>query len=129
MKAQQIDPRSVDPQQVDPRSVDPQQVDPQQVDPTEREANPAAIPHAQTRRVVLSIRAVSRRVPWKATCLVEAASTRIMLNRRGIPSTLWLGVHKEAGGKMAPHAWVTSDGEVVIGGGELEKYTPVSAFR
>ncbi|TVQ67788.1 MAG: lasso peptide biosynthesis B2 protein [Balneolaceae bacterium] len=106
-----------------------QQADPKSIDSGAREVRPAEVTDPQTRRVVLCVRAVSRRVPWKATCLVEAASTRIMLHRLGIASTLWLGVQKQTDGKMHPHAWVTSGGEVVIGGGELRKYTAVSAFR
>lgn len=74
------------------------------------------------------IRRVSNRVPWEATCLVQAAAGKIMLNRRNLPGSLFLGVNKHDLRNMEPHAWLTSDSKVILGGGELEKYTVVSTF-
>ncbi len=81
------------------------------------------------RQVVTAILAVSRHVPWEATCLVQAASTLIMLKRRGALALLWLGVRMKPDGSMNPHAWVTSGRQVIIGGGEIATYTPVAVFQ
>ncbi len=83
---------------------------------------------AQARTIAKAVLAVSRRVPWQATCLVQASAGKIMLNRRGLPGSVYLGVNKTKNGKMEPHAWLTSDSVVILGGGELEKYSVVSAF-
>jgi transglutaminase superfamily protein len=50
-----------------------------------------------------------------------------MLRRRGIASRLHLGVTSP---KVADaHAWVTVDEHPVVGGGGLERYVPLAAFR
>jgi len=94
-----------------------------------REVSLSEIEDASVRQVATAILSVSRHVPWNATCLVQGASAMIMLKRRGIPAMLWLGVRMKDGGGMAPHAWVTSGRQVILGGGELDTYTPVAVFR
>lgn len=83
---------------------------------------------AQARSIARAVLAVSRRVPWHATCLVQASAGKIMLTHRGLPGSVYLGVNKTKYRKMEPHAWLTSDSVVILGGGELEKYAVVSAF-
>ncbi|MEX0685336.1 MAG: lasso peptide biosynthesis B2 protein [Balneolales bacterium] len=80
--------------------------------------------------VANSVESVSRRVPWKSTCLVQAAAGKIMLNRRRLPATLYLGVNKNLreAGSIKPHAWLTSGPTVVIGG-DIDKYVIVSEFN
>lgn len=80
------------------------------------------------RSVAKAVQSVSKQVPWQATCLVQAATGKIMLNRRNLPASLFLGVNKHDLKNMEPHAWLTSDSTVILGGGELEKYTVVSTF-
>lgn len=80
------------------------------------------------REIIRSVDAVSRRVPWKATCLVQAVSGKIMLNRRNLSGSLYLGVEKKRDGSMSPHAWLTSQNRVIIGGTGLDKYVIVSSF-
>ena len=83
------------------------------------------------KKVAWSVRAVSRRVPWESQCLVQAASARMMLSRRGMPSTLYLGVRRESPqeGGMKPHAWLATGSSVILGGGELDSYVAVSSFK
>ena len=47
-----------------------------------------------------------------------------------LPACLRIGVVKGAGGQFQAHAWVESDGVVVIGGSEPEpeRYTPLPAL-
>lgn len=82
----------------------------------------------QAQQIARTVLAVSRRLPWNATCLVQAASAKIMLNRRGVQGTLYLGVAKNSCGRLVPHAWLESGGKVLLGGDEIEKYTVVSTF-
>jgi hypothetical protein len=69
-----------------------------------------------------------RRVfPWKPRCLCEAVSAKIMLNRRNVKSTLYLGVAKDKGSLIA-HAWLICGTKFVTGRAGAEKFTVVSTF-
>ena len=59
-------------------------------------SSPLSHPASSGEPVIItrSVTAVSRRVPWESKCLVQAATARMMLNRRGIPNELYLGVSK-----------------------------------
>ncbi|MEX0778155.1 MAG: lasso peptide biosynthesis B2 protein [Balneolales bacterium] len=102
--------------------------------------------------VVKSVVLVSRRIPWRSECLVQASAAKIMLNKRGIPNVMCLGVSKsgvlgyskpdpelevlgaeiiigEPGKReMRPHAWLIANGQVILGGGNLDDYVTVSQF-
>lgn len=79
--------------------------------------------------IARSVIAVSRRVPWESKCLVQASAARIMLNRRNIPNELFLGVPKSGlKSDKPPHAWLVVDGQVLLGGGNLDDYVTVSRF-
>ena len=69
---------------------------------------------------------VARRLPWRPSCLRQALATQRMLRRRGIAGRLHLGVTglREA----EAHAWVTVDGEPVVGRPGVERYVPLAAF-
>lgn len=83
-----------------------------------------------TQAIARSVYCVSQKIPWQSDCLVQAASGKIMLNRRKLQNTLCLGVQKKLSrnGNMKPHAWLVSNSVVILGGGELEKYVVVSEF-
>ena len=74
-------------------------------------------------RIAWAVSASARRIP-DATCLTQALVAEMLLHRAGHESVLHLGVARpvdRAG--LDAHAWVESEGEVVVGGGELERYT------
>jgi hypothetical protein len=62
-----------------------------------------------------------------ATYLVQALAAKIMLTRRGICSTLYLGAAK-AGEGLAAHAWLRSGSVIVTGGPGRERFTVISTF-
>lgn len=76
--------------------------------------------------IVKSVSMMSKYLPWECLCLVQASSVKMMLKRRRIASTLYLGVAKED--KFIAHAWLRVGDTVVTGGGELQKYSVVSYF-
>ncbi len=79
-------------------------------------------------RVRWAVNAVARRVPWKSTCLVESIAAKLMLRRRGIPCTLYLGAARDDSRQICYHAWVRS-GDSIVAGGPIEKsYKVVSTF-
>jgi hypothetical protein len=63
-----------------------------------------------------------------ATCLTQALAVQVLLARRGYPAILHVGVARHDK-ELKAHAWVESEGEVVIGGFELERYTPLAALQ
>ena len=67
------------------------------------------------------VSAVSRGLP-QATCLTQALALQAMLQRRNWPATLRLGVARDGNGRFIAHAWVECEGQVLIGGAELERY-------
>lgn len=83
------------------------------------------------REVAIAIGRASRHVPWEAKCLVQAMTGKKMLRRRGIETTLYLGVAKKDGeGKegLQAHAWLRCGDKVILGGGGLKAFTVVSTF-
>ena len=75
------------------------------------------------RQIALAVYTTSRYVP-RASCLTQALSTQVLLGRYGHPSNLRIGVARDERGQFRAHAWVESDGQVVIGGTEdsLQQY-------
>lgn len=76
--------------------------------------------------VAWAVHRVSRAVPG-ATCLTQALAAQLLLSRRGYPSRLRIGVAHAPGDGLRAHAWLESDGLVVLGGSGFEAFTPLSA--
>ena len=70
-------------------------------------------------RMIRAVRVASRVVPF-ASCLTQAQGAQIMLARHGVETTVCLGVRDAADGELAAHAWLNSDGEIVLGGSSRE---------
>ncbi|MBI5302702.1 MAG: lasso peptide biosynthesis B2 protein [Chloroflexi bacterium] len=85
---------------------------------------------AQAACIGWAVHAVAARVPWLSTCLVESLAAVILLQRRGIPATLYLGVAKDttAPEKMVAHAWLRCGDGIVAGAHGRERFTVVSTF-
>lgn len=66
------------------------------------------------KRMASSVRRVSHYVP-AASCLTQALSTQVLLGRRGQASSLRIGVTRGAEGELKAHAWLESNGEIIIG--------------
>jgi len=78
--------------------------------------------------IARAILTMSRYLPWECKCLVQAISGKMMLRRRKISSTLYLGVAKKEDGDVNAHAWLRVGTTVIIGGGGLERFAVVSTF-
>lgn len=63
-----------------------------------------------------AVEMVCRHTPWQSKCLVRALTARKMLNRRGYPCTLYMGVKPGADGAMEAHAWLRCGSRYVTGG-------------
>ena len=74
-----------------------------------------------------AVSVASRRVP-RATCLTQALALQLLLAHEGRPSNLRIGVAKAEDGRLQAHAWLETEGRVVIGGGEVERFTPLASL-
>jgi hypothetical protein len=77
-------------------------------------------------RIVWAVELASRHVPATSNCLIRALATNALLARQHYPARLHIGVAKGTDNKLQAHAWVESDGKVVIGGSELGEFVPLS---
>ncbi len=77
-----------------------------------------------------AVRAVAKRVPWKATCLVQAMAVQRMLKRRGISGMMVFGVFSDSDkiDSLSAHAWVACGDQILVGKRGHRKFTVVSAF-
>ena len=83
-------------------------------------------------RVAWAVAVASRYVPraGSGACLTQALAAQTMLARRRHPALLRIGVIKDEERRLQAHAWVESEGEVVIGGSaDLECFTPLPALE
>ena len=60
--------------------------------------------------------------------MAQALAGKYMLRRRGITSTLYLGVAKGVKTQLEAHAWLRSGNFVVAGGEDLERFTVIGTF-
>lgn len=89
---------------------------------------PPADAREQIIRARWAIRAVARRMPFRAMCLEQGLSARVILHRRGVPTTLYYGVMKNEQGQLMAHLWVRSDATDVIGTEDLARFTLLATF-
>ena len=80
-------------------------------------------------RVEWALAAAASRLPWTSTCFVRAIAATVMLRRRGVPSTIYLGVATQAGGTaLDAHAWVRCGTRIVTGAAEACRYEVIATF-
>jgi hypothetical protein len=80
----------------------------------------------QAARVRWAVETVARHLPWKPVCLPQALAAKRMLQRRGIASTLYLGV--DPAKQLDAHAWVRVGRMIVTGGPREDRFAVVSTF-
>jgi hypothetical protein len=73
--------------------------------------------------VAAAVLAASRLLPGTSSCLAQALAGRILLRREGLPCELRIGVNRTSHRGIEAHAWLESEGQVVLGIAE-PKYAP-----
>ncbi len=93
---------------------------------TRRTARKAAATGASGERIGWAIDIAKRFVP-NATCLPQAIAAESLLRRSGLPALMHIGVKKSVDGKLDAHAWVESEGHIIVGdlAEEFASYTPL----
>lgn len=78
-------------------------------------------------RAGFMVERVARCTWWRSMCLEKALAGKWMLRRRGIPSTMYVGMARRRDGFVA-HAWLVGQGQTITGAGETV-YATLAAFR
>ena len=73
------------------------------------EGQPAA------RRIIWAIETASRLLPGTRHCLTKALVAKLLLVQAGYPSDLRIGVRRSAKGVLEAHAWLESEGRIIVG--------------
>jgi hypothetical protein len=85
---------------------------------------------AWVRDVEWAVHALARRMIPQPTCLMQAAAAKAILDWRGIPATVYLGVRPAAGDgrQVDAHAWLRCGSRIVTGKLEASRYSPLAWF-
>ncbi len=80
-------------------------------------------------RITWSVETCGRYIP-KTTCLIKALTAQVLLTRYGYQSKLHIGVAKNGDKNLDAHAWVESQGNILIGNlKDLSKFAPLSTLK
>ena len=81
-------------------------------------------------RVSWAVETAARYVPLGFVCLPQAIAAQRMLRRRGIASTLYLGVAPDQSGRsaIAAHAWLRTGDKIVTGEHEAARHRLLASF-
>ena len=82
----------------------------------------------RVRHLGTMIRATARNLPWECKCLAQAMAGKVMLARRGLPSTVYFGVRNDDEGEFGAHAWLRSGAVYVTGGPGHRHFTVLTIF-
>jgi hypothetical protein len=93
---------------------------------------PSAVvrPPLSADEIASAVSAVSRRLPWLTTCLIDALAAEVMLRRRGFEPILRLGVRGRDPRQpsLEAHAWVECAGSIVVGElADLSEYSTLTS--
>lgn len=75
-------------------------------------------------RITYVIPRISKRLPWRSDCIVQAIAAQNWLLRNGYQSEIQIGVERPDGAPFAAHAWLVHDGKTVTGG-DISRYEPL----
>jgi hypothetical protein len=76
------------------------------------------------KRLILRI---AELLPWKCVCFPQAIAGQRILNKKKLPSTLYLGLKKD-NEEMSAHAWLRHQQYIVTGDNGIEDYTIINSF-
>ena len=79
-------------------------------------------------KIVWAVLAISRYSPLTPSCLEQALAAKITLGREGYPAVVRIGVAPGKGGQLRAHAWLESNGEIIIGYKGAEDFCPLPCF-
>jgi hypothetical protein len=66
-------------------------------------------------RILWAVETASRYLPCMNHCLTKAVVAKVLLNRHGFDVDLQIGITRTGQGKFEAHAWLESEGRVILG--------------
>jgi len=87
----------------------------------------AGRPVTVSARIGVSVERMARFTWWRSMCLEKALAGRWMLRRRGIPSTMYVGMARQ-GEQFVAHAWLVGEGQTLTGAAKMP-YAALAVFR
>jgi hypothetical protein len=78
-------------------------------------ARPGTAGRVSPERIGWAVMGASRYVPRSDTCLIRALAAQALLVWEGWPSRLHIGVARSAVGDLQGHAWIETQGKIVVG--------------
>ncbi|AEB08804.1 lasso peptide biosynthesis B2 protein [Desulfobacca acetoxidans] len=85
-------------------------------------------PVALLDRISWAVATASRHLPWDCRCLAQAIAGKAMLKRRGVSSTLYLGLAKEGEAQLQAHAWLRCGERILTGRRGMAGFTIIATF-
>lgn len=82
----------------------------------------------QAAKVGFAVETMSRFTPWESKCLVKAITAQLLLRIWRTPSTLYLGVSKDASKMLIAHAWLKCGTLILTGERESIQFKSVAHF-
>jgi len=79
-------------------------------------------------RVSWAVQAVSIHAPLGFVCLPQAMAAKWMLRRRGLASTLYLGLRSGETAGLSAHAWLRSGDRILTGRSESVGHHAIATF-
>lgn len=73
-------------------------------------------PRAHIARIGYVLPRLSKRLPWRSDCLVQAMAGQRWLRASGHSSEIQIGVQNAGADEFGAHAWLLCNGSVVTGG-------------
>lgn len=84
---------------------------------------------SQARRIAWAIRLVSPHTPWESNCFPQAVTAKLLLRRRRIGSTLYLGARfAENKNELMAHAWLRCGPLYLTGGDSSDQFGAIASF-
>ncbi|NEO97791.1 MAG: lasso peptide biosynthesis B2 protein [Symploca sp. SIO2E9] len=81
-------------------------------------------------KIIWAVNVSSYYMPGGVKCLARALTTQVFMSRYGHLPELRIGVAKGEGGQFEAHAWVESQGQVVIGNlVDLSRFMPLPSLE
>jgi hypothetical protein len=94
----------------------------------ETSVRPSKREELSVEKTVWGVEAAGKLMPWASTCLTQALAAQVLLMRRRYSARLRIGVAKGDGDRLEAHAWIESEGKVVIGDQQLDRYTSLAVL-
>lgn len=75
-----------------------------------------------------AVRRMADHTPWQSACLPQALAAQRMCRRRGLGSTLYLGVARSGDTAIEAHAWLRCGNAILTGAEEMDDFVQVASY-